>query len=457
MGVYRIVSTKDTSITNASSDGFDATRATGSNFGASPVLTVWARKSVLALPELARSLLKFDITELSGKIFSDQTIPTSNVSYVLKLFNMLHDDITPSSYNIVVYPLSCSFDEGLGLDQVSYEDSGYANWINSTSTTTWVLTGSDYLTTYGSASQHFDNGSEDLEVDVTDIVNSWLNGLPNNGFLVKMADTEETNTVDYVFKEFHARETLYIDKLPYLEARWQDVKKDNRDNFSYNVNNNLFMYNIIRGDLVSVQEPVSVRVQDNLIGVSASYSNIFSSAQIQDGVLTSSIFVSNTSSFSCSFYDIWFSGSTVYITGTFKPANTPAQTIDKRNEFNVVISNLKRQYNVDEDARIKVNVTKTNYKTHQRYAVGSSSLWFPQEFMEKMYYSMWNYETGELIIPFGTGSIPFTQLSYDSDGHYFDFSMQNLIPGFMYEIKFLIDFNKEKKIFTDQSFKFKVI
>lgn len=460
MSFYRIYSTKDTWITNKSIDGTAGNLATGSNHGASPVLNVFAAKAEIQSGsiELARSLVQFDITELSGKIFLDRVIPSSSVSYILKMFDMKHGDTIPTSYDLFAFPLSRSWDEGVGIDDDDFQDSGYANWMSASSTAVWTNTGSDFLASgYGSASQHFDLGQEDVEMDVTSVVNAWLTGgLTSNGFVLKLGSTEESNAVDYYVKRFHGRETKYVDKIPYIEARWNDVLKDNRGNFGYNVENKLVMYNFIRGELTVVQEPVTVRVQDHLLGVSASFTQSYQTYQIASGVLTASIFISNTASFSASFYDIWFSGSRVYLTGTFKPLALSASSVNQYDEFTIDVTNLKRVYAVNEEARLKVNVRKRDYKTH-RGTVATASLNTEREYIEKMYYSVLNDETGETVVPFGTGTIPYTQLSYDGNGNYFNIWMKNFVPGFKYRLKFLIDINQYDKKIIEEDFVFKVV
>jgi hypothetical protein len=103
-----------------------------------------------------------------------------------------------------------------------------------------------------------------------------------------------------------------------------------------------------------------------------------------------------------------------------------------------------------------VNVRKKDYYTHVG-AIGTGSLDMEKEYIEKMYYSIENNETNEVIIPFGTGSIAYTQTSYDSNGNYFNLFMNSFIPGSVYRIKFLIDINRYDKKIIDENFIFKVI
>ena len=462
MAFYRSFPLADTWITDAAPDSNLSYRASGSNHGLSPSLNVFARKAEInsSSIELARTLVKFSLTDLSGKIYSDNTIPSASVSYYLRMFDKKHDDIIPTSFDLFVYPLSRSFDAGSGIDDDNYRDIGYANWLNSTSTQTWTTTGSDFISSgYGSGSQHFDIGTEDLEVDITDVVKNWLTGgINNNGLVVKFGNTEETNATNYYKKMFYGKETKYVEYMPYIEARWNDVLKDNRNNFAYSIQNRLFLYNFIRGELTSVTEPVTVRIQDHLLGTSASFSQTYDAVRHAAGILTASVTIANTASFKFSgtFYDIWFSGSTVLMTGTFTPLILTGANYDSYEDFVVDISNLKRTYKTNEETRLKVLVRNKDYKNH-RGLQSTASLDMPKEYAEKLYYSILNNENGKVIVPFGTGSLLYTNTSYNSEGNYFRLWFNSFVPGFTYRIIFLLDINQDEKRILDDEFVFKVL
>jgi hypothetical protein len=424
--------------------------------GADPVLSIFAVKSNLSgTYELARSLIKFPLTELSGKIFTEGTIPSSSVSYYLKMFDMKHGETTPTSFDLFVYPLSRSWDEGTGVEMDGI-DVGFCNWTDATSTQTWTMTGSDYITaSFGSASQHFDRGQEDLEVDITSVVNAWLTGgLSNNGLIVKLGTTEEYNNTDYYIKEFHGRESKFIESLPYIEARWSNVKKDNRGNFAFNQNNNLYLYNFVRGQLVNLTEPILVRLQDHVIGTSASYSATITASFVETGIYSASFNV--PSGLSSSLYDIWYSGSSVHMTGNIRALNLTGSSVNPYNDFTANVNNLRQVYDSAEEARFSVNVRKKNFKTHVA-SVKSASLDMDREYIENMYYSVINDENGMTVIPFGTASLnPYTKLSYDSNGNYFDLFFNSFVPGFKYRILLMIQNNKDKKV-LDGDWIFKVV
>lgn len=469
MGFYRIYSQKDAFILNKSSNGSAANRHSGSNTGLSPSMQVFALKSKLVTGsiELARSLLQFNVTELSGKIFDEKRIPSGSVSYYLRMNNVIHDKTMPTSYRLYAYPLSRSWTEGSGSDTFTFRDYGWANWLSASSTQTWTLTGSDYLSgassDYGSGSQLFDIGNEDLEMDVTRIVNNWLTssigqtgGLPDNGIVVKLGETEENNGIDYYVKSFYSRQSKFVDKLPHIEARWDsDVIRDNRNNFAYDQDNKLYFYNFVRGSLQNVSQPVLVRIRDHTVSGSASYSSTITASLVMTGVYSASFNIQNTASFSSSWYDVWFSGSRVYMTGTFIPLVITGSDIDQYQSF-IVNANLKDSYSQNEQARIRVTVRRKYDKTLHLRSVHSASANIDKEYIEEMYYSIVNDESSEVIIPYGTGSVQWTRLSYDRDSNYFDIFFNGFVPGFVYKPKFLIVYNKSK-IEIDDSRKFKVI
>jgi hypothetical protein len=464
MGLYRIFPSKDSWITNASIDGTNGNRATGSNFGSSPTLRVFAIKDELTSGsrEWGRILLQFDTTELSGKVFTHETVPVTGTQYFLKMFDFKHGDEVPTSYNLEVYPVSRSWSEGTGVDDDNYLDFGFANWLSASSTQTWSVSGSDYLEVgYGSASQNFDRGNEDLEINITSIVNNWLSssrglaGLPNNGLLVKLGTAEEGNGTNYDVKIFHGRETKYVDRLPYLEARWNSVRNDNRANFAFNQTSSLYLYNFVRGELTDIKEPVFVRIMDHIKSVSSSFNYSFTASRLETGIYSASVVINNTtSSFSGTWYDIWFSGAVTYMTGTFIPLVLSGAMVDQYDEYVLDVTNLKREYRDSEQQRIKVNARKKNYKTVLR---SSASLVSQKEYIEKMYYSVVNNETGEIVVPFGTGSLEYTRLSYNQDGNFFDMDFSSMVPGFTYRLRFLIDINKNDVKYIDDNFVFKVV
>lgn len=126
----------------------------------------------------------------------------------------------PSNFKVAVFPLSRSFDEGVGRDVAKFQDIDAANFITSSVTnaspTTWHLTGANKQGLLGASDldiissgnlndgdgvgflyseQTFLDGTEDLSVDVTKVVSATLaNQIPDFGFRISFSGTQETDT-----------------------------------------------------------------------------------------------------------------------------------------------------------------------------------------------------------------------------------------------------------------------
>ena len=150
----------------------------------------------------------------------------------------------------------------------------------------WTKVGGDYITTANAAypyrwfSQSFTSGLEDIEIDITQMVELWSAGtIDNYGLGVHLSGAFEPyfstdfdptysgyiqnttgSTVSYYTKRFFARGTQYFYKKPVIEARWDSSNKDDRGDVYYSsslagVNDNLntlFLYNYVRGQLANI-------------------------------------------------------------------------------------------------------------------------------------------------------------------------------------------------------------
>ena len=75
-------------------------------------------------------------------------------------------------------------------DDLTYDVVG-SNWIKRQGSTSWTTIGGDYLT--GTlVTQTFSNGDENLNVDVSSVVESWLaSEYENYGFIIKLSQSFE--------------------------------------------------------------------------------------------------------------------------------------------------------------------------------------------------------------------------------------------------------------------------
>ncbi len=458
--IFRIYPTKDTFISNDFQEPF-RTRLTGANVGASEELDVFKRAGIsgaigsLASSSLARALLQFDLSEFCALTASGD-IPSTGLSFRLRMNHKTSACTRPSSFDLVVRPMSSSWDEGLGQD-VFLGDKGFANWSKRTSTSFWTVPGGDFLPS-PTATTHFDTGIEDLDVDVTSIVLGWLDGsIMNNGLGVMMTSSIESDALytDYYQKKFYSRQTGYFDRVPYIEVRASDSVRDDRVNMQWGRSGTLYLYNIVGGSFQDLSAPIFVTISD-LSGVLVS----LSASQGSTPGIYSVSFALPSGSFSPSrpysgsvFFDSWGSGSFAYSTGSFAVSDTGITQVVSQHPLTARIRNMKDEYSPDEVEVFEVFFRK---QPQTLSVVQTASLGSVPHIVERAYYAIDNDSTRERVIPFGTGSQQHTLLSYGGSGNSFKLRMRNLHSGNVYRIVFLVMEGGRSQV-IDDGFRFKVM
>jgi hypothetical protein len=218
MPIKRYIANADNTITDALQTDL-ATRGTGSNMGAADVLEAFyiygqVSEGTGALnntAEKSRVLVQFDIDKINADR-SNGLIPISgNMAWYLNLYNAEHSFALPKDFKMVVKVCSGSWQEGRGLDLENYTDQTYegtgSNWVRKGATgdgySTWLTEGGDFAESSISPAYtaSFTDGTEDLSIDISNVVEDWLaGGLPADGTL----QCTETGTIpdDYNNTEF---------------------------------------------------------------------------------------------------------------------------------------------------------------------------------------------------------------------------------------------------------------
>lgn len=229
-----------------------------------------------------RVLLKFETDKiqqlLEDKTFSDIT----KLKHVLKLkncwglqptnnnviFNSGKDTEKErtSSFDLYLLRVPEIWDGGSGNDftQDGFLTKNYivsengSNWYNSKTETNWLegdgcitgITNNNTITV-----QHFDYGNEDIEMDVTDEINSILMGsMINNGYILcfpKELEDKATDIPQYVGFFSSATNTWF---KPYVETTNEIVISDDRANFYLDKDNKLYFYSVIGGNFSNLDE-----------------------------------------------------------------------------------------------------------------------------------------------------------------------------------------------------------
>ena len=202
MAFKRYSASKDNTITNSFQENLTL-RGTGSNMGQSDILEVfyiYGQQSATS-QEKARILLEFPITNLSTDRTNGVIPDSGSVSFYLKMTNAKHSTTLPRDYKLSIHAITGAWQEGRGMDMDNYTDLTYdntgSNWIRKAGAISWDTAGGDYFTdTSSSFDATFTVGDEDLEVDVTTLVEQWINSdgnvlgsKDNHGFLIKLSSS----------------------------------------------------------------------------------------------------------------------------------------------------------------------------------------------------------------------------------------------------------------------------
>jgi len=490
MSIKKYYATADNTITNAAGIS-TKTRGTGSNMGASDILEVFSiyGQQTSASAELSRVLVKFP----SNTISTDRTagsIPKSgSVNFILKLTNAEHKNTIPANSQMSILAVSRSWTEGTGLDMEDYEDTGVSNWVSASTGTPWTTQGGDY---HGSPSytKAYDTGMEDVEIDITSLVEEWIAGTKqDDGIGLKFAPSYESYlsnssglnsgshihntdgaTRSYYTKRFFGRGSQHFYSRPTIEARWDSSIKDRRNSF-YNSSslapaednlNTLYIYNRIRGQLRDIPAVGNGNIYASLYkaATSAPTGNALTlhntatsilGGHVSTGIYSASIALDTTSSY---LYDVWHNNSgTQYVTGskiTVLSYDADVQVGIGDHVSNV--TNLKPTYSNEEIARMRLFVRDRDWNP-TIYTVATTNI--QSKIVEDGYWKIYRVMDNETIIDYGTGSLNHTRMSYDRDGNYFDVDMSMLETGYSYALKFVYKINDR---YDEQSevFKFRV-
>lgn len=478
MSIRRYIASKDTTITNAYEDNLQR-RAINANMGKSDSLEVFYLYNRVRdnTSEKSRILLQFPIEN----IISDrqlQLIPDSgSVQFVLKMSNVAHYNTTPTDFSLVVNALSRSWDEGFGLDMEGYKDSGQANWVSASSTQAWNIDGGDYYNA-PEFTQHFMEGTEDLEVDITSLVEQWISGsIENHGVIIRFSDSIESGNINYYTKKFSARGSEFFYKKPWIEARYDATIKDDRGRFysfnpfvpvEYNYNT-IYIQNKFRGNFLDIPTigtgAIYVRLYEAPGLPYSSSLSLFTGSSLAG---TSSILVATGSWVSTgtykatigintslqSVYDVWFdsNGTAVASGGEIEILDTDRQQDFAKQGYSISIKNLKSTYSIKEEPRFQLFVRPNNWNPNSYTSVTTKQ---ENTIIDQMYYKVFRIVDNQEVISYGTGSMNHTRLSYDDKGNYINLDISLLEPGYMYGIKFCV-FDSSQYFESKELFKFRV-
>lgn len=327
------------------------------NTGLNPIteLLYGGRQTAQTNNVYSRFLLHFDLTSLIAEYNSGNLGNLSQVSHKIKMTNtqafeadlkgkMTFDDKRrASSFDLVIWKLNQDWDEGNGYDYKCFNilnSSGceayvetYSNWFYSKNFTTWSQNGTYSGNTSGITitTQHFDHGNENLEMDITSVINSMITGgTQNYGFAIAFSNVyEQTQTTDLNYVGFFTRHTqTYYE--PYLETNYQSYILDDRNLFYTDKTNRLYLYTNLGNNPTNLDSTPSVTILDN---DGNTYLTIPSSGVTRQfkGVYYVEFSVPSSGYTDCvTFQDVW---SNISINGISRPNVTLEFALKEGNEY----------------------------------------------------------------------------------------------------------------------------
>ena len=487
MAIKRYQSNADNTITNAVQSNLE-TRGTDANMGASDVLEVFSiyGQSSSGSTELTRILLNFPVT----KINQDRTaglIPQSgNVEFYLRMYNARHSQTVPLDLELSVFAVSRSWQEWTGLDMDEYKDVVRqgdigSTWFSASSTEAWTRAGGDYHAspTY---SQTFDKGTENLNINVTTLVEEWIAGTKQNyGFGIQLSSSQEGyfsgsagqdaadgqlnnlsgSRTSYYTKKFFGRNSEFYFSRPILEARWDSSIKDDRGNFYASSSllpvtensRSIFLYNELNGRLFDLPGApagtASVRLYTTETGTEQVGSDV-TALRISKGIYEANFVLDTTASV---LYDRWFSPAFTecYHTGTLNIKQHEASSFNPYAIYVTSLTNLRPIYYPHETTRFRFYVREKDW-CPTIYTVATKEN--DTLIIESASFQVHRIIDDLVIVPFSSGTDMSTQMSYDVNGNYFDLDMGLLQPGYSYGIK-LSYFNETVQSYVEQPYEWK--
>ena len=494
MAIKRYVAIADNTITNQYNEALSS-RRTKANAGLADSLEVFKIYGQVesTTTEQSRILIKFPIneTDLNANVRTIKQdrdagiIPASgSVTFKMRMYNVRHPDTLPNNYKLVAHPLRRAWDEGLGIDLDEYSDIGQSSWLSASSATAWATagashTGSDVnVTTDYLMEQEFDTGLEDFEVNITkyveDVLSGDINSGNNYGHTILLSSSYLSDANSYYTKKFSARSSQYFFKRPVIEAQWDSSTKDDRANFFYSSSlapaaqnlNTIYLYNNLGGRLTNIPaiNTGNVYVQFYLSSGSAPSGSALTlvadgthvtsdnptfvtGGYVSTGIYSASAAITGTAD---TLHDVWYSGSTQFHTGTIYPDTRTLEATTRTNDYYVSITNLKKVYDSEETARFRIYSRLKGWSpTIYTRAVSEPQLYIPTSGSYEIFRIIDNHK----VVEHATGSLKYTELSFDASGSYFDFDMSMLEPGYSYGVKlayyddFISDYKPINKVF----------
>lgn len=455
------------------------------NAGSLDLYKLYGKSTSGSLPntELTRILIHYDLSPIQTLVTQGKINPTSpTFNATLKLFDVYGGQPTPNNFNVSVFPLSRSFEEGLGRDIVYLADKDACNFLSgSRAQGPWIAQGCeaaggipgtcDYITSSAFVSsgaslrstQFFRTGEEDLEIDVTTIVSATLAGIiPDEGFRISLESSLESDQRSYFVKRFASRTAFNESKHPALVIKFDDSIQDDSQSLVFDSTNTLFFYNYDRQEpknlvsgssLTPVIGPNSLKLKLVTEVSGGVYVLSFPASQhgagqfASTGVYSSSFVIPSSDpvfaqklalSGSVKVRQVWSSmdETVTYQSGSFlyvRPKlSGGSSAVNQR--FTVSVHSLQAEYDQSQTALVRVHLfdIESPYIKASRLPVE-----MPGSVFRDVHFQIRCVDDDSIAVAFDRLKNS-TRLSSDEKGMYFPFDMSNLTKGRTYTIEVML-------------------
>jgi hypothetical protein len=352
--------------------------------------------------------------------------------------------------------------------------------------------------------QLFESGLEDLNMNITALVERWIEGaggggdaggIANYGMGIKLTSSQEAlnyssqvkassapsvqnipdgATTSYYTKRFFARGTEFFFKRPRIHAVWDSSRRDQRGQFHISSSlasgeniNDIYFYNYVRGRLRSIpsSDSLTVSIYSSSAGLPTStrlriknatkpgvYADSVTATEVETGVYKARLQVVDKLT---TLHDVWSLGSEQIHTGTILTTALSTAVHAREPSYRLSITNLQNSYTPKQVARFNLYVREKNWNpTIYTKAIASApTISIPTA----SYRVVREYDNLEAVSHDTGSGLLGTGLSYDISGNYFDFDMSLLEPDYEYCFKFAF-YDEELDSWQEQneSFKFRV-
>lgn len=423
-------------------------RNSGINVGQNPIAELVYGGSNYA-SYCSRFIFQFDETRIK-EFYEDKTFSDlSKIKHILRMTNtgafdksLLGDKTCGGkhracSFDLILFPLEQEWDEGVGYD---YGDCGFdgdvktsycpSNWNEAQTNIPWKG-GPGVYSNSGTTilrEQHFEHGDENLEIDITDIVNDYITGgTINYGLGVAFSERlEESITPNKQYVGFFTRHTQSFFE-PHVETIYDNPIVDDRYDFFLDKNNKLYLYSNLNGEPTNLDNIPDVTIYDNNDNVVSAITspNVY---QVTKGVYCVDINIPTTSDYmDCTqFTDVW---SNININGITRPDIT----------LDFVVKSSSQYYNIGSADTLpkSVGLTVTGIKNDERINRGDIrkviiSTRIPYTINQKQKMDSIKYR---LYVREGRGEytvIDYQDVNMSNNYNYFLLDTASLVPGTYY-------------------------